>query len=128
MRCILLHNTGKSTLSHTVQIYRSQRLQRCLLAIILIKRYTMRHRGWYCLDMKSFADQYGIAINDPTLLQRYRMEMNWQREDASRLNAAERRGIDKNRRETAKRMKDDGMDYALIAKYTCLTTGQITEL
>ena len=84
------------------------------------------------VGMKNFADQYGIAINDPTLIQRYRMEMDWQREDASRLNAAERRGeqhgVDKEKRETAKRMKTDGMDYALISKYTGLTTGQITEL
>ena len=70
--------------------------------------------------MKNFAEQYGIAINDPTLVRMYRMYQDARRDEATRLFVA--------RAEVAKRMKDDGMDSALISRYTGLTLDQIDSL
>ena len=90
--------------------------------------------------MRNFAEQYGIALSDPTLLRRYRMAMDAEREEATRISVAEKRGkkigevigeergTEKNKREIAKRMKADGMDYAIISKYTGLSVGEIEEL
>lgn len=70
--------------------------------------------------MKNFAEQYGIAINDPTLIRRYRLDVDARRDEATRQYMAHA--------EDAKRMKADGMDPALIAKYTGLTVDQISRL
>ena len=43
----------------------------------------------------NFAERYGIAINDPDLIRRYRLEMDWIRDEKTRIAVAENRGIEK---------------------------------
>ena len=42
--------------------------------------------------IRNFAERYGIAINDPDLIRRYRMEMDWLRDERTRIAVAENRG------------------------------------
>ena len=82
--------------------------------------------------MLNFAKQYNIAINDPLLVRRYQMDQDAKREEAFRLSLAETKGEEKgkkaNQLENARRMKADGVDSVLIAKYTGLPESEIFKL
>lgn len=82
--------------------------------------------------MMNFAKQYNIAINDPLLVKRYQMDQDAKREEAFHLSLAEKRGEEKGRKDiqldSARRMKADGMDPKLIAKYTGLPVSDIINL
>ncbi len=90
--------------------------------------------------MLNFAKQYNIAINDPLLVRRYQMDQDAKREEAFRLSLAEtkgeKRGFERgekkgkkaNQLENARRMKADGMDPVLIAKYTGLPESEVLQL
>ena len=82
--------------------------------------------------MLNFAKQYNIAINDPLLVRRYQMDQDAKREEAFRLSLAETKGEEKgkkaNQLENARRMKADGMDPVLIAKYTGLPESEVLQL
>ena len=70
--------------------------------------------------LRNFAEQYGIAINDPTLIRRYRMDQDARRDEATRIYAA--------RAEVARRMKEDGIDASLISRYTGLSDEEVEGL
>ena len=65
----------------------------------------------------NFAERYGIAINDPDLIRRYRLEMDWLRDERTRIAVAENRGIEKGIEKgigkgilkTLKNLVDDGI-------------------
>ena len=94
--------------------------------------------------MRNFARQYNYAINDPDLIRRYRMIEDGKRDVATKISVAERRGVQAGmkegrkegrkegvqagKRDDAQRMKADGMDTALISKYTGLTVEEIKAL
>ena len=106
--------------------------------------------------MLNFAKQYNIAINDPLLVRRYQMDQDAKREEAFKMSLAEtkgekrgfKRGEEKgfkrgkedgfrlgkedgqrtNQLENARRMKADGMNPELIAKYTGLPESEIFKL
>ena len=98
--------------------------------------------------MLNFAKQYNIAINDPLLVKRYQMDPDAKREEAFRMSLAEtkgekrgfKRGEEKgfkrgkedgqraNQRDNARRMKEDGMEPMLIAKYTGLEESEVLKL
>ena len=86
--------------------------------------------------MLNFAKQYNIAINDPLLVRRYEMDQDAKREESFRMSLAETRGFkqgeEKGRRgahfDDARRMKADGMDPELIAKYTGLSVSEVLHL
>lgn len=106
--------------------------------------------------MLNFAKQYNIAINDPLLVRRYQMDQDAKREEAFRMSLAETRGEERgfkrgeekgfkrgeekgfkrgeeegqkmNQVDNARRMKADGMDPKLIAKYTGLLESEIINL
>lgn len=90
--------------------------------------------------MLNFAKQYNIAINDPLLVRRYQMDQDAKREEAFRISVAETRGEKKGFKrgkedgrkdahfEDARRMKADGMDPKLIAKYSGLPLSEIINL
>ena len=86
--------------------------------------------------MLNFAKQYNIAINDPLLVRRYQMDQDAKREEAFRLSLAETKGFTRgeekgkkaNQLENAWRMKADGMDPVLIAKYTGLPESEVLQL
>ena len=94
--------------------------------------------------MLNFAKQYNIAINDPLLVRRYQMDQDAKREEAFRMSLAETKGFrlgkedgfrlgkedgqKANQLDNARRMKDDGMDPKLIARYTGLSESEISKL
>ena len=94
--------------------------------------------------MQNFAKQYNIAINDPLLVRRYQMDQDAKREEAFRMSLAETKGFKRgeekgfkqgkedgkkaNQLENARRMKADGLDPKLIAKYTGLPESEIINL
>ena len=86
--------------------------------------------------MLNFAKQYNIAINDPLLVRRYQMDQDAKREEAFRISLAETKGFKHGEEdgkkaaqfEVAKRMKADGLDSKLIAKYTGLPETEIINL
>ena len=94
--------------------------------------------------MLNFAKQYNIAINDPLLVRRYQMDQDAKREEAFRMSLAETKGFKQGeekgfkrgkedgqkiaQRDNARRMKADGMDPKLIAKYTGLSESEILTL
>ena len=94
--------------------------------------------------MLNFAKQYNIAINDPLLVRRYQMDQDAKREEAFRMSLAETKGFKQGEEkgfkqgeekgqknahfEDARRMKADGMDPVLIAKYTGLPESDILKL
>ena len=102
--------------------------------------------------MLNFAKQYNIAINDPLLVRRYQMDQDAKREEAFRMSLAETKGFKRgeekgfkrgeekgfkrgeekgkkaNQLESARRMKADGLDPKLIAKYTGLPETEIINL
>lgn len=94
--------------------------------------------------MLNFAKQYNIAINDPLLVRRYQMDQDAKREEAFRMSLAETKGFKRgeekgfkqgkedgkkaNQLENARRMKADGLDPKLIAKYTGLPESEIINL
>ncbi len=86
--------------------------------------------------MLNFAKQYNIAINDPLLVRRYQMDQDAKREEAFRMSLAETKGFKQGEEkgqkndhfEDARRMKADGMDPVLIAKYTGLTESEVLKL
>ena len=98
--------------------------------------------------MLNFAKQYNIAINDPLLVRRYQMDQDAKREEAFRMSMAVRKGEENGYKhgkedgfklgkedgqkiaqlEGARRMKADGMDPKLIAKYTGLPESEIINL
>lgn len=94
--------------------------------------------------MLNFAKQYNIAINDPLLARRYQMDQDAKREEAFKMSLAETKGFKRgekkgfklgkedgkraNQLENARRMKADGLDPKLIAKYTGLPESEIVHL
>ena len=94
--------------------------------------------------MLNFAKQYNIAINDPLLVRRYQMDQDAKREEAFRMSLAETKGFKQGEEkgfkqgeekgqmnahfEDARRMKADGMDPVLIAKYTGLPESEVLKL
>lgn len=74
--------------------------------------------------LRNFADQYQYAIHDPELIRRYRMIEDGKRDVATQISVAKF----EEKRETAKRMKADGVDVAIIAKYTNLSVADIEAL
>ncbi len=102
--------------------------------------------------MLNFAKQYNIAINDPLLVRRYQMDQDAKREEAFRMSLAETKGFKRGEEdgfrlgkedgfrlgkedgrkdahfEDARRMKADGLDPKLIARYTGLSESEILNL
>ncbi len=94
--------------------------------------------------MLNFAKQYNIAINDPLLVRRYQMDQDAKREEAFRMSLAETKGFKLGKEdgfrlgkedgrkdahfEDARRMKADGLDPKLIARYTGLSESEILNL
>ena len=76
------------------------------------------------VGMKNFAEQYGIAINDPMLIRRYRMYQDSKRDEATRFAVAERN----TKLEMAKGFKEKGVDPAVIASVTGLSVADIDAL
>ena len=82
--------------------------------------------------MRTFAQRYNIAINDPDLKALYRMEQDALHEEASRLWSAEKRGekrgADTANRRNAKRMRMKGYPVSDIAEITGLSISEISNL
>ena len=82
--------------------------------------------------MRTFAQRYNIAINDPDLKALYRMEQDALHEEASRIWSAEirgeKRGAEAEKRRNAKSMKIKGYPVADIAEITGLSTSEIINL
>ena len=76
------------------------------------------------VGMKNFAEQYGIAINDPMLIRRYRMYQDSKRDEATRFAVAERN----TKLEMAEGFKEKGVDPAVIASVTGLSVADIDAL
>ena len=81
-----------------------------------------------------------LIMSNPTEREMIRMRQDAHRDEITLIADAERRGeergekrgekrgVELEKRETAKRMKDDGLDYTLIAKYTGLSAEEIDKL
>ena len=82
--------------------------------------------------MMNFAEQYGIAIQDPMLIRRYRMYQDARRDEATRIAVAEQKAeakaVDKTHREDAKRMKVKNYPVSDIAEITGLSIAEIDAL
>ena len=82
--------------------------------------------------MRNFAEQYGIAINDPDLEAIYNMYWESVTDEASRLAYAKEEGIEqgalKQTCEIAKRMRDEGIDIDIISRTTGLSKEEIVAL
>ena len=78
--------------------------------------------------MRTFAQRYNIAINDPDLKALYRMEQDALHEEASLLWSAEKRGADTANRSNAKRMRMKGYPVSNIAEITGLSISEISNL
>ena len=82
--------------------------------------------------MKKFAEQYGIAINDPMLIRRYRMYQDSKRDEATRFAVAEQKAASeataKTKAEIAKGMKVENISEDVIARITGLSTEEIDAL
>ena len=65
-----------------------------------------------------------LIMSNPTEREMIRMRQDARRDEATIIAAAERRAV----KDTARRMKADGMDVVLISKYTGLTADQISDL
>jgi len=76
------------------------------------------------VGMKNFAEQYGIAINDPMLIRRYRMYQDSKRDEATRIAVAEQKA----HLDDAKRMKAKKYPIADIAEITGLSVAEIDAL
>ena len=63
----------------------------------------------------NFAERYGIAINDPDLIRRYRLEMDWIRDERTKIALAENRGIEKGILKNLKYLVDDGIIALKVA-------------
>ena len=75
--------------------------------------------------MRTFAQRYNIAINDPDLKALYRMEQDALHEEASRLWNAEKRGADAEKRRNAKSIRMKGYPVSDIADITGLSANEI---
>ena len=81
-----------------------------------------------------------LIMSNPSEKEKIRMREDARRDEITTIAAAERRGKEEGRREGikqgieqamwdyARRMKNDGMDEALISKYTGLTADQVSSL
>ena len=86
--------------------------------------------------MRTFAQRYNIAINDPDLKALYRMEQDALHEEASRLWSAEKRGekrgeklgVNAEKRRNAKSMKLEGITVDVISRVTGLPVSEISNL
>ena len=76
------------------------------------------------VGMKNFAEQYGIAINDPMLIRRYRMYQDARRDEATRIAVVERN----TKLDMAKGMKAKKYPVADIAEITGLSVAEIDAL
>ena len=74
--------------------------------------------------MMNFAEQYGIAIQDPMLIRRYRMYQDARRDEATRIAVAEQKA----HLEDAKGMKAENISKDVIAKITGLSIAEIDAL
>ena len=80
------------------------------------------------VGMKNFAEQYGIAINDPMLIRRYRMYQDAKRDEATRIAVAEEKASSKTKEEMAKGMKAENISKDVIARITGLSSSEIDAL
>ena len=86
--------------------------------------------------MKNFAEQYGIAINDPMLIRKYRFYQDSKRDEATRFAVAKQKAAAKaaaeatkrEKTEMAKGFKEKGVDPAVIASVTGLFVSEIDAL
>jgi len=86
--------------------------------------------------MINFAEQYGIAIQDPMLIRRYRMYQDARRDEATRIAVAEQKARAEERakataeakKNMAKGLKEKGVDPAIIESVTGLSTSEIDAL
>ena len=78
--------------------------------------------------LRSFAERYNYAINDPEMIRRYRLVEDGKREVATKVSAAEKRGADHKNRENARGFKASGVDPAIIAHVTGLSLSEIAKL
>ena len=82
--------------------------------------------------LRNFAAQYHTAIHDPDLIRHYRMIEDGKRDVATQISAAETKARREGRleatKENARCMKADGLDVALIAKYTDFSVADIEVL
>ena len=74
--------------------------------------------------MKNFAEQYGIAINDPMLIRKYRFYQDSKRDEATRFAVAERN----TKLKMAKGMKAENISTDVIARITGLSATEIETL
>ena len=78
--------------------------------------------------VKEAAKTMQLIMSNPTEREMIRMRQDAHRDEITSLAEAERTGEERGKREAAKRMKEDGMDYALIVKYTGLSVEDIEKL
>ena len=64
----------------------------------------------------NFAERYGIAINDPDLIRRYRLEIDWIRDEKTRIAVAENRGLEKGREEGFEKAVDECIKEGYLAE------------
>ena len=77
--------------------------------------------------IRNFAERYGIAINDPDLIRRYRMEMDWLRDKRTRISVAEKRGKAEGRAEGEKKGRAEGLEKGkLLAYHEMVNQGLLT--
>ncbi len=73
-----------------------------------------------------------LIMSNPSEKEKIRMREDARRDEITIIAAAERRGIKQGieqvKYDCARRMKNDGMDAALISKYTGLTADQVSSL
>ncbi len=73
-----------------------------------------------------------LIMSNPSEKEKIRMREDARRDEITTIAAAERRGIEQGIEQAtwdhARRMKNDGMDEALISKYTGLTADQVSSL
>ena len=84
------------------------------------------------VGMKNFAEQYGIAIQDPMLIRRYRMYQDARRDEATRIVVAEQKARAEERAKAkenmAKGMKMKKYPVSDIAEITGLSVSEIDAL
>ena len=78
--------------------------------------------------LRNFANQYNFAINDPDLIRRYRMIEDGKRDIATKISVAERKAKMEGKAEMARKLKNEGVDPAIIARTSGLSIHEIEAL
>ena len=78
--------------------------------------------------LRNFATRYNYAINDPELLRRYRFYEDGQRDVATRISVAEKKGAENTKIKIARSLKARGISLDVISETTGLSMEQIGEL